>query len=51
MGINYNRSAGLALDADLVFVQMQCLTRISVRMQSCRNSHLKWSAELLRPAL
>jgi len=45
--VNYNRNAGLVLDADLALLIVDA--GISVRMQSCSDSHLKRDTGFLRP--
>ena len=49
MRISYNRNAGLALDADFALLVVD--GNVSFRIQSCSNSRLKCSTELLIPAL
>ena len=47
MEISYNRNAGLAVDADLALFVVDA--DVSVRTQSCSDSHLKRDAEFFRP--
>ena len=47
MVINYNRNAGLALDADLTLLVVD--TDFLVRMRSCSDPHLTRSTKLLKP--